>query len=414
VSAEVDEENRHWEIQQNGMMALLIAAAGLMVLALTPAIGFELSLPESLTCAAGTAYFLSVRTLLRRRIGPPPEVLRWISATMEATLGTIAIVITLIVKGPLWAVTSPTLLIYGVALVCSSIRIRPRLTFYATLVAVSQYLAVYYVGIRPRLPDTALASTLRPWAAWERSFWLVMIGGVVAFATRHVRRTLYGGGVATSERRWVEQQFGRFVSRDVAGAVLRGAASTPARLNASVLFCDLRDFTALCEREAPEAVLEMLNTFYTRVCRIVDDCGGHVNKFLGDGVLAIFGAPEVHHRHAEAAATVADRILAAADELRLRGGTWAHFRVGIGIDTGDVVAGIVGAEQRQEYTAIGRTVNRAARLQALAKHGREIVLSDTCARELGPRQDLVSLGEIAIKGFSTASEVFVLDRSKPG
>ena len=151
----------------------------------------------------------------------------------------------------------------------------------------------------------------------------------------------------------------------------------------------------------------MLNTFYGRVCGIIESHGGTVNKFMGDAVLALFGAPQDHPRHAAAAAEAALAILVAGDELRRQGGIRDGFEVGIGLDTGDVVAGAIGSASRAEYTAIGSTVNRAARVQGLARRaGQRIIVSCACAQALGQRADLVSLGDVSLKGFAAPEKAF--------
>lgn len=220
--------------------------------------------------------------------------------------------------------------------------------------------------------------------------------------------------LAARQQRTLERHLGRFVSAGVANVILRGDGGLGGaeRRDVTVLFCDLRDFTTLCERRDPEDVVALLNTFFERACQIVQQHGGTVNKFMGDGLLALFGAPVEHPHPVNAAVEAAHEMMYAVDELRARGGIWRDLDVGISIDCGDVVVGEVGASSRAEYTAIGTTVNRAARLQGVAREAeRRIVLSEECATRLGPRANLVGMGAVKLKGLSTPVNVYAFRHS---
>jgi adenylate cyclase len=220
--------------------------------------------------------------------------------------------------------------------------------------------------------------------------------------------------LAARQQRTLERHLGRFVSPGVAEVILRGDAGLGGaeRRDVTVLFCDLRDFTTLCERRDPEDVVDLLNTFFERACQIVQQHGGTVNKFMGDGMLALFGAPVEHPEPVIAAVEAAHEMMYAVDELRARGGIWRDLDVGISLDSGDVVVGEFGASSRAEYTAIGTTVNRAARLQGVSREAeRRIVISEECARRLGPRANLVGMGAVKLKGLSEPVNVYAFRHS---
>jgi adenylate cyclase len=216
---------------------------------------------------------------------------------------------------------------------------------------------------------------------------LLLCAGALFASGRKLASLASSVQLAARQQRILERHLGRFVSPSVADVILRGDGGLGGaeRRDVTVLFCDLRDFTTMCERRHPEDVVELLNTFFERACQIVQQHGGTVNKFMGDGLLALFGAPVEHPQPVNAAVEAAHEMMYAVDELRTRGGIWREFDVGISIDCGDVVVGEVGASSRAEYTAIGTTVNRAARLQGVAREAaRRIVLSEECAARLGP------------------------------
>jgi adenylate cyclase len=164
------------------------------------------------------------------------------------------------------------------------------------------------------------------------------------------------------EREAIRDMFGRHVGKDVAAAAAAGQVSLGGETRVvSVLFVDLIGSTAYATQRSPVEVVETLNRFLGVVVAEVDEQGGFVNKFMGDAALAIFGAPVEHEQHAAAALTAARRIAA-----RLAGEV-SEIEAGIGVATGEAVAGNLGDESRFEYTVIGDSVNSAARLCDLAK-----------------------------------------------
>jgi adenylate cyclase len=414
--AELDRSILGWEMTAcRAMIVLGVAAAGL-ALALWPWVGATMATTFMVAAVITILHFLLVGYGLEI-LGAQPErhgsleALRWCAVTLEVSFASVATLICLRIQGAAWAATSPITLIYPITLVAASFRLRPALSIYAGALATAQWLLVYYVGIAPRL-DPELAArlpTLQAWAAWERAFWITAAGALMAVAAQRLRALALANLRQTRLRRTAVHELERLVSPDVAlralsGSLVPGAAE---RRYVTVLFCDLRDFTALCEHRRAEEAMTILNAFYARACTVIQQHGGHVNKFLGDGVLAIFGAPDHDDDHAASAIRCARRLLRAADELRAHGGLWEELEIGIGIDTGDVLLGAVGAPDRLEYTAIGATVNRAARLQAhSAASGRRIVLSARTATEQRGGPELLPLGEVRIKGVDRAIRIY--------
>jgi adenylate cyclase len=146
-------------------------------------------------------------------------------------------------------------------------------------------------------------------------------------------------------------------------------------VEATVLFVDIRGFTTLSEDKKPESIVELLNDYFTCVTDVVIKHGGHLNKFVGDEAMAVFGAPVPNLQHAEAAVRAAldiQKEISGLDRGTLI--TGMAIQVGIGINSGVMVAGNLGSEKRMEYTVIGDNVNVASRLTSLAKPG-EILIS---------------------------------------
>ncbi len=167
------------------------------------------------------------------------------------------------------------------------------------------------------------------------------------------------------------------------------------------MFSDIRGFTSLCEKQPPEETVELLNTYYTLMFDAISGHGGVVNQMIGDGLMAIFGAalplPEPELAAVRAALDMQEMVTMFSHE-RVSFGKDA-IRIGIGIASGEVVAGYTGTQQRATYTCIGDTVNLAARLEAHTKvAGRGILVDAATQAAIGDRVGMEALGEVQFKG----------------
>jgi class 3 adenylate cyclase len=199
---------------------------------------------------------------------------------------------------------------------------------------------------------------------------------------KQLREELHQAYARLEQMEQVREAFGQFVTPEVAKFVLadpRDFWKRGERQVVTVLFADVRSFTSFAACAEPEEVVSALNEIFALVIEAVQHEGGILNKFIGDGLMALFGAPVPNGDHALAAARAA---LKARDAIEV----WAvsryklqrePLRVGIGLNTGEVVAGCVGTKERAEYSVIGNTVNMAARLEELAAQGQILVGPET-------------------------------------
>ena len=335
---------------------------------------------------------------------------RWplVASTVEVTLASVAIAILALFEGGDLVASGTGTGLYLVAVTLAATRMRASATLLATGLAIAGWLAVHLILVSPAISGPAWQPLV------ERLTWLVLVGIIGAGAARALRERT--DLVDARMQRRLEKELGRYVSRDVARAILRGKINlkSPQRRAVTVLFCDLRGFTFLCERETPEDVVHILETFYERAFAIVEAHGGTINKILGDGLLALFNAPNRVDDHAVAAADAAGEIMRMMYRLRERGGVWTHLAIGIGLDTGEIVVGPIGSAERAEYTAIGSPVNRAARLQSLAdKESRRIILSEATRRALGSHYLVDAMGLVELKGFAAPELAYSLPFRRP-
>ncbi len=211
------------------------------------------------------------------------------------------------------------------------------------------------------------------------------------------------------ERERIKDLFGRYVSRDVAAAVLRGDLPLGGeRREVTILFQDVRGFTTLAERTPPDTLIRVVNRLFAEMVSAVEAQGGVVRQFVGDGVMALFGAPIAHPddpvRAVRAALDMVQRIPALEESLRAEGVT--SLRIGIGIHTGDVVAGRVGPDERSEYGVVGDAVNVASRIEGLTREtGATILVSAATASRLGSGFELGRRLVLPVRGKAEPVEV---------
>jgi adenylate cyclase len=228
------------------------------------------------------------------------------------------------------------------------------------------------------------------------------------------------GVTVAFERANTRDAFARFVPESVVDQVLQDAEGVRlggVRGEATVMFSDLRGFTSFAETLQPEQVIDALNRYLTAMSEAILDHGGTLVAYMGDGIMAVFGAPLQQDDHA-------DRALAAARDMldKLEGfNGWLReeelhqgFKMGIGLNTGPVMSGNVGSERRLEYTALGDTTNTAARLEGMTKGTPyQLYLADSTRDALRtPADDLAAVGEFEVRGRKAKIKLWSLADSE--
>lgn len=215
-----------------------------------------------------------------------------------------------------------------------------------------------------------------------------------------------------------KEQVKRFATSAVAQDLAQSGFSLGGRrVQATVMFSDIRGFTSLVEQQPPEDTIELLNTYYTLMFDAISAQGGVVNQMIGDGLMAVFGAPlplpDPPLAAARAALDMMEMVTLFNAERATEGK--AAIAIGIGIASGQVIAGYTGTEQRATYTCVGDTVNLAARLEAHTKetpHG--VLLDEATQAALSGRLATLALDPVQFKGKAASVPVFALAAGKPG
>ena len=282
-----------------------------------------------------------------------------------------------------------------------------------------------------------IAAEIPVW--WATAITAAIIAGFVAIATRAFAGgywlnlsqptlaasfALFGGVgyqyvVEGREKRKMKRLFGQYVSRDVYAQLVSNPALARLggqRRQMTVLFSDIRGFTTVSERGEPEEIVHTLNEYFTRMVDIVFTHKGTLDKFVGDMVMALFGAPIDDVNHAEHAV---DAALEMIDELKRLNTQWTAqgrpaLDIGIGISTGPMIAGNIGSEAIMSYTVIGDSVNLGSRLESLNKsYATRIIISDATRAALPDRYIFRPLGEVVVKGKAQPVAIFEVEGRAP-
>ena len=215
------------------------------------------------------------------------------------------------------------------------------------------------------------------------------------------------------QRQAAVAMFSRFVNPHVVTLLLDQGVQT-ARREVTLLFSDIRGFTTLSETRSPEEVVELINRYFSLQVDVIWRHGGTLDKYIGDCIMAMWGAPLDNAQHAKnAVACALDMADALQGFKRELGAEHLEFDVGIGLHSGPAVVGLIGSEKRREYTAIGDTVNLASRIEGLTKDAkRRILVSKDTAELCGDAFEFVSCGTFPVKGRAQPVELFE-PRRKP-
>ena len=249
-------------------------------------------------------------------------------------------------------------------------------------------------------------------------WWIALAGlagaallGYRRAADRH-RRLRARFADARDELERLQHAFERFAPRDVVEGLAAGDEPPADRREVTVLFADLVGFTKLSEHTEPAQLVRILNGYHARMQRVIAEHRGHVALLIGDGILALFGAFDHNPWQSDDAARAALAMRAELADYNedLAAEQQGALALGVGIHRGIVVAGLVGSSELQQWTAVGRTVNLASRVQDLTReHGVEILLTESVRAALDPRFRLRPLPARAVRGIAQPIVTYALE-----
>ncbi|MDX1961432.1 MAG: adenylate/guanylate cyclase domain-containing protein [Leptospiraceae bacterium] len=217
------------------------------------------------------------------------------------------------------------------------------------------------------------------------------------------------------DREKIKNVFGKYVSTEIRDQILNGDFKLGGEeVYATILFCDIRGFTSISEKHSPEKIVSMLNSYFTEMVTAIKNNGGVIDKFIGDSIMATFGAPKNTGNHAKQAVSAAIEMLQRLDahnELQ-RFKEEPEFQIGIGISTGKFIMGNIGSEDRLEFTSIGDTINTASRIESATKELNTTILFSEETKEL--LEEGYFVGELALKGKKEKVRLYSVKRLDRG
>jgi adenylate cyclase len=360
---------------------------------------------------ANLTYLIAERTAIDRLIRKrqkPFAVLKYFSAFVETSIPSAGMIAGSLFLGPIYTLFTPAAFLYPLFISLSALRLNVRLCIFTGTVAGIEYilLALYFiqkashVGVEPIL--SGMPNHL------FKGFLLVLTGVVTGLVTRQVRKRILNSFSVIEERNRISRTFGEYVSPEVMGTLLDLKPDLRSESkNVCVMFLDIRNFTGFAEKRSPEEVVQYLESLFEFMIEIVNRHHGIINKFLGDGFMAVFGAPLSDGKDCLNAVEAAQEIL---ERLRqeVEAGTIMPTTVGIGLHAGEAVTGSIGSALRREYTVIGDVVNLAARIEKLNKEfDSQLLISEMVWQAVNEdRKKAVPMGEVQVRGREQAIQVY--------
>ena len=360
-----------------------------------------------LTLACLFAERIAINRLIKTR-GRAMPLLQYLSAFIETSIPTTGIVIGAQFLGPVYTLFTPAVFVYPLLIVLSALRLNFALSVFTGAVAGLEYvsLALYYIN---RVPDSTIEPILAGNAHHIMKGFLILLTGVVTgLVTLQIKKRVVSSFETIEERNRISRTFGEHVSPAVMNTLLTLKADLRSEnKKVCVMFLDIRDFTQFAEKRSPKEVVDYLESLFDFMIEIVNRHHGIINKFLGDGFMAVFGAPLSDERDCanafEAALEILARVNQEAEEGRI-----LPTRIGIGLHAGEAVTGSIGSKLRREYTVIGDVVNLAARIEKLNKQfGSQLLISESVWQAIGENlSGVIPMGQVQVKGREAAVQVY--------
>ena len=238
--------------------------------------------------------------------------------------------------------------------------------------------------------------------------------------TRIMESTIRMQGKMKFERN-IRKAFSRFVPEQIIDELVDGA-ETEAKVgvgekrDVAILFCDIRSFTNISEHNKPETIVSFLNRYFTIMCTIIKKYGGTIDKFMGDAIMALFGAPVSYEDNCRRAVAAAQEMREAVEKIEMEDlvlPVGMKFNIGIGIHYGDVIVGSIGSEDKTDYSVIGDNVNLASRLEGLTKtYGTMILISEAVKDDIQDEEFIFRhLDNVKVKGKEHPVPIYAVDKT---
>lgn len=340
----------------------------------------------------------------------PTWVFCYANVLIETSVPSVMLLLLTMAMGPWQAMASATPMLYPLFIFMAALYLNFWVCVFSGMVAALQFMAIAFVYIGDEAPISGLEMLTDPSAYMVKSALLLATGFLAGFFTISLKRQIQLSVDHAQQRDHAISVFGQHVSPVIAQRLLQQHLDIQGETrDACVMFLDIRGFSRIAADKTPHEVMLYLNTLFGELIDVVNVHHGIVSKFLGDGFMAVFGAPADDSEKIPHAFNAAQAILERIEALN-RSGVIPPTQVGIGLHAGQLVTGNVGAQERKEYTLIGETVNIAARIeQATKEFDARLLISEAIWSRLPTAPaDAVDLGPVALRGQSRPVRLFKL------
>ena len=344
----------------------------------------------------------------RRKAG---RFLPYVSALIETSIPLAILLATAQFVGPAYVLLTPAPFVYPLLIVLSTLRLDFKLCVFTGAVAALQYwgLAVIFLtqaGTVPGMDPILLAAPPHI----LKGFLFLLTGLAAGAVTVQIKKRLMKSFEIVEERNRISRTFGEYVSPIVMKKLMTLKPDLRSeKRDVCVMFLDIRDFTSFAEKRTPEEVVHYLESLFEFMIEIVNRHHGVINKFLGDGFMAVFGAPLSDGDDCLNGVTAAREILLRVEE-EVSLGNVLPTTVGIGLHSGEAVTGSIGSSLRKEYTVIGDVVNLASRIEKLNKRFQSrLLVSENVWTSLGESStDAIPMGNVHVTGRENGIGIYQL------
>lgn len=354
-------------------------------------------------------WFALRRTINERRRAYP--WLPYLGALVETCIPLTALLITAQYVGPAYALLTPAPFVYPLLIVLSTLRLDFKLSVFTGAIAAVQYwiVSLVYVGLAKAEGTTQpMLSSAPPHVL--KGFLFLLTGVAAGVVTVQIKKRILSSFEMVEERNRISRTFGEYVSPIVMDKLLTLKPDLRSeKREVCVMFLDIRDFTRFAENRTPEEVVNYLESLFEFMIEIVNRHHGVINKFLGDGFMAVFGAPLSEGGDCSNGVAAAREILTRVEE-EVSLGRVLPTTVGIGLHAGEAVTGSIGSSLRKEYTVIGDVVNLASRIEKLNKRFQSrLLVSENVWQSIGETLgDAIPMGNVRVQGREKGIGIYQL------
>ncbi len=358
-------------------------------------------------------YQLSNLVYLRRRLKRQGGVSFWykmVHTLIEISFPTTIMFYLMNVSRTISVVDSPVAYVYPLFIILSILHLDYRVNIFAGILAGIQYSTVSFYGFEYLHPSDMYANLLPSNSHYIRSLFFVFTGGAGAFVSLELSKRIRAALDLLEARNRLELLFGQQVSREISQALIKEKGATK-KLEATIMFLDVRNFTPFADAHTAEEVFEYQNNFLSPIIEIINYHQGVVFQILGDGLMACFGSPVENVLHADmafqASLTILDQVKKAADQMHVQATS-----IGIGLHAGPIVTGNIGNDHRKQFSISGSPVIIASRIEQLnKKYGTQFLISGQVLEQITVgRTQIAHLGREPLRGIGSPVDIYEIKR----